>query len=455
MTKSWRRFLLIWALALLVLGAAGCAVLYRYLGIYEVTRPDAVMEEYLQNTDAESLVSQVGEHVILDVTEFEDANALYAAYLDTIDLTRPLSFRSLSSQSTETELHYLVRVGASNLCTAVLIPDGESPGFGRYYWKVSELRSASITDVLPSAQVTVEALAGQKLELNGRELTDDYVVERGIAVPDLSPLELRMDPKPSLVRYQVGPLFGEISLTDESGTLLSPSEDSDYTELFYSTVSGDRQLRIHAPEDAQVHVGGVLLDAGDVESSDLGVLKGLDAYTLDGAYRTNIYSFDGLHFSPEVSAVSPDGTDLVPVTVGDQYWFFYPNDQELADYVKLFAGNFFQAYIQYTTRAFDATLFYNLISNVLPGTELHSYISITRETMAWAGSSSDESTVTYDNFHQVSGTCFVCTARYSVDRTSKYWFDEVSTTQEGIYELAFVSTSGKWYAAGMNIISAS
>ncbi|MCR5135568.1 MAG: hypothetical protein K6C12_00515 [Oscillospiraceae bacterium] len=455
MIKSWGRFLLIWALILLLLGAAGCFVLYRYLGIYEVTRPDAVIAEYLSNTDAEELIRLAGDHVRLDVTEFEDAEALYSAYLDTVDLSRPLSFRAMTSQSSETQLVYLVRAGAYNLCTVVLEPDGDSPGFGRYYWKISEVRSAAITDILPSAQITVEALAGQPLALNGHPLTEDYITERDIEIPDLTPLELRMSPKPSLVRYRIGPLFGEISLTDENGTLLSPSEDSGDTELYYSTVTGNHSLKIHAPEDIELTVNGLVLGKEDISSSNYGVLEGLDAYTLDGAYQTCVYAFDGLHFQPSVSAKTSDGTELEAVKVNDSYWFFYPNDPELEEYVRLPVENFFNAYIQYTTRSFDATLFYNLISKVLPGTELHSYISITRETMAWAGSSSDDSSVSYDNFHQVSGTCFVCTARYSVDRTSKYWFDEVSTTQEGIYELAFVSTSGMWYAAGMNIISAS
>ena len=81
----WGRFLLIWALVLLVVGAIACILLYKYLGVYENTRPELAMDELLASRDAESLIQEAKQNINLGLTEFEDELQLYADYLETVD----------------------------------------------------------------------------------------------------------------------------------------------------------------------------------------------------------------------------------------------------------------------------------------------------------------------------------------------------------------------------------
>ena len=69
----WGLFLLIWALVLLLLGVGCCCFLYRYLDVYEKTRPEPVVDAYLAQNGAEQLMKAAQSNVQLDVTEFANA----------------------------------------------------------------------------------------------------------------------------------------------------------------------------------------------------------------------------------------------------------------------------------------------------------------------------------------------------------------------------------------------
>ena len=449
----WGRFLLIWAIVLLLLGAAGCFLLYQYLDIYEVTRPEIVMDEFIAQTDADTLLQQALADVRLDVTEFEDQQALYSAYLDAIDTSLPLTYRPDLSSSGEMQHVYIVRSGAQNLCSVVLRPDGSSPGFGRYYWKVNEVYSAPITQTLPSVTITVDAVFGEQVLLNGKPLTDRYITEQNIAIASLSPYEAQRSVIPHFVRYTVGPLYREVRVTGPDGRDLPPDEEDGNT-IRYTASSGERSYSIFAPEDVSIRVNEIHLDPETAVEKTTGVLSGLDIYLGGQGYQTTSYQIDGLYLEPEVKA-HLGTTELSPLwTSESSVYFFHPNNTELQERFTPLAEQFFTAYIRYTSAHYDDTLFWNLISKVLPGTYLHNYLSTTRDTMLWAGNSTDDRTLTFDHFSAVGDNCFVCTVAFDVDRTSQYWNEQVSMNQSGIYELAFVNEAGTWYAAGMNLISA-
>ena len=449
----WGRFLLIWAIILLLLGAAGCFALYRYLGIYEITRPEIVMDEFIAQADANTLLQEALADVRLDVTEFEDQQALYAAYLEAIDTSLPLTYRPDLASSGELQHVYIVRSGTQNLCSVVLRPDGSSPGFGRYFWKVQEVYSAPITRTLPSVTVTVDAIAGEQVLLNGKPLTDHYITEQNIAISNLSPYEAQRSVIPHFVRYTVGPLYSEVRVTGPDGRDLPP-EETDGSTIHYAASTGEGSYSIFAPEDVQVRVNEIWVDPEAAAERSPGVLNGLDIYLGGQGYQTLTWTIDGLYLEPEVKA-HLDTAELTPLRTSDgSVYFFHPNDPALQERFTPLAEDFFTAYIRYTSAHYDDTLFWNLISKVLPGTYLHNYLSTTRDTMLWAGNSTDDRTLTFDNFSAVGDNCFVCTVAFDVDRTSQYWNEQVSMNQSGIYELAFVNEAGTWYAAGMNLISA-
>ena len=450
----WGRFLLIWALVLLVVGAIACILLYKYLGVYENTRPELAMDELLASRDAESLIQEAKQNINLGLTEFEDELQLYADYLETVDLEKPLSYRPDQKNSQDDQLIYLVRAGSRSICTVTLTPGDTAPVFGRHFWHVSEIGAASITETLSSVTVHVEALAGQQLYLNSIPLTENHISRENVPIANLSELESRFEPIPTFVEYTVGPLYLEVEITDAEGISIAPDPDSTDDNLYYRPSRPIHRLSVQAPDDMTIVVGGTKLESYDASSSAVGLLDGLGPYTGDAAYRTNMYHFEGLYTVPDVKALGDDGQEVPPVMQSEtSYAFFHESEPDAEEEYRPIAERFFNSYLRYTSRAYDASLYYDLLNQILYGSALYEYISTTRDTMIWAGSSTDEGELRYENFHRISPTCFVCTVIYNIDRTSIYWNTQESSTQSGAYEIAFVSTSGRWYAAAMNIIS--
>ena len=453
--NTWLRFLLIWALILLLLGAAGCFILYRYLGVYEITRPEPILDAYLQNTSASELMRLAQENINLKLTEFEDPEALYGAYLQTIDTNRSLTYRSDGKNSTDERLSYVVYSGPNALCSVLLTPDGTKPGFGRHVWSVSEITSAPITDILPSLQVVVDATAGTELLLNGKPLSESYISARDISIPDLSRFESGMNPVPSFIRYEVGPLYGEVNLTDNTGRTLSPESGQQSGTLHYYASSGAESITSRAPEDIKVFVNGIELSSMDISSADMGVLAELDAYTKGESVLTNTYRLEGLYLSPTITGKDPDGNELLPVvSAGDTFTFFHSNDPAVEDILRPVAERFFSAYMEYSAHSWEASRFYNLISQILPGTELYNYVMNSTEAMYWASRTQTEyRDLRYEHFHRVSDTCYTCTVLYNADMTATTWHEQYTYSLENAYELVFVSSAGMWFAAAMNIIA--
>ena len=270
----WRRFLLIWAALLLLLGLIGCVLLYLYVGIYEITRPELRMDALMESMDAERWLSAAAENPDFVVTEFEDPQALYRSYRDSLPLDQPLSYRRSKRDSSGESAVFVLRSGAANLCRVELIPGESAYGFGRHDWQLGRVSTGDITDSLQSAAVSVTALAGQEILLNGVPLGEAYLVEKQLPIEDLSPLEQRMETPPAYVRYQVSPLYGEIRVTDAEGQELFPSADSGAGRLAYNAAPGGvYAVSISAPEDVIVRVNGVTLSADDAVSGSEGALS--------------------------------------------------------------------------------------------------------------------------------------------------------------------------------------
>ena len=453
--KGWLRFLLIWALFLLILGAVGCWTLYRYLGVYEVTRPDPTMDAFLQETDTEALISLAEENLSFHLTEFEDPLALYRSYIAAIDTSRALNYRQDASSSAE-ELVYTVRSGPNLLCTVILKPDGDSPGFGRHHWVVSEVRSAQITEILPSVTVQIDSVAGQEILLNQKPVTERYLSGEPQAIPDLTKFEASLDAAPARLRYEIGPLYGDVLVSDAFGNSIVPEDDAGDGFVRYHTFVGLKSLSIRAPEDMEITINDVPLTSQDVTSSSYGVLEGLDLYTQNAACRTNYYHIDGLYLTPVVVAHDADGSEVTPIAAAENsFTFFHKGEAETEELMKPTAERFFNAYMDYSAHAFDMTRFITLLNSILPQSSLYQYVYNSQEAMYWAsGTATEYHDLRYENFHKINDYCFVCTVIYSADMTATNWYEQYSYKLENAYELSFVSEGGRWLAGGMNVITA-
>ncbi len=457
--KLWPLLLGAWALLLLLAGLIGCFLLYQYLGIYEVTRPETRMDELMELMSAEDWLDRAAENPDFTVSEYEDAGALFAAYRASLTTTEPLTYRSEKSGSDGERAVFYVRSGASNLARVELTSSDKRLPFGRHTWKLTRVSTGDITKNLRSATVEVTAFAGQELCLNGHPLGDDCIAEKAVELENLSDIESRMDEPPRLVRYKVSPLYGEIHVTAD-GRELAAEQRGD-TLYYHAAPEPTGSLTVVAPEDIRVTVGGAELKKSDVSESSFALLEGLEAYTGEAAYKTNVYRFTGLYTVPEVLAYDREGRQLTPIRSGETvYHFFHPSDtaadetqrQEL-DHLRQLAESYFGAYMDYTTRAFDASLYHRLLNATLGGSQLRTYIAQSTATMQWAANSTVEGReIRLDNLHRIGGACYTCTVEFSQDKTASTWAEDVSSTERNAEQLVFVAIGPYWYAAAMAMI---
>ena len=91
--RRWRRFLLIYAACLLLVGIVGCAVLYSYLGSYEASRPEHVMDALMADTSADTWCGYVQDDFREALSEFENPDELFSGYFDAVLKSAIYTFR--------------------------------------------------------------------------------------------------------------------------------------------------------------------------------------------------------------------------------------------------------------------------------------------------------------------------------------------------------------------------
>lgn len=453
--RRWRSFLLIYSVLFLALGAAGCYFLYQYADAYEKSLPEHVMDKLMADTTEDEWFSYARSGGA-GFTEFEDGSAILSEYIDTALRGREITYRKAAGEYTENTPVYHIRCGGKNLCTVTLAPIGSNAaGFGRNLWQLGEIRSSFTVDGLESVAVEIDAPAGETVFLNGVPVGDQWLTGENVPCPDLTELESRFTVQPSFVRRRVEPLYGDIAVTDSRGRPLAVSETGE-KGVVRCTASAETlySVTILAPESVEITIGGVRLTAADARSADYGILTGLEAYTAGGAVPRLTYSFDGLYSLPEVTG-SFNGRELTPLmNEKGELLFFQPQDEALKAAREGVVQNFFNRYISYSSQAYEAGRYHALLSLILPGTELYTYVHDSADAMIWASATQvhyDE--LTFTDFVPAGDNCFTCTIRYKADFAATAWYESYTYDLQNAYELAFVRVGDAWYAAAMSAIA--
>ena len=450
--SSWRRVLLLWAAFLLLLGLLGCLLLYSYLAVYEQTRPELYIEDLLEHTEPMALLKRAQVDEGLPISAFEDAQALYAAYLSSLAPDAPLHLERERGQDAAQRAVFSLKAGSARLCTLTLAADGPRRAFGRHGWKLERVGSGDFTGALRSAELWIYALEGQELLLNGQPVTAEYRVD---AAPpeDLSALEATFSPVTAFVRYRIAPLYGELALSDTEGRGIPLQAQGETAFTAQAAALHRRDLIIRAPEELRVSVGGQLLDGRYAEYGE-GILEGLSALA-ETEYRLARYLLPGICGAPAVSAVDSRGEALEPlVSASGEYRFFYLNDPEAEAALRPYAERFFRSLVSYTSSAFNDSRYAELLSLVQPGTPLYDYIAQSREAMIWAPYAETElSRLRFDNFHYLSSRCCICTVRCDANFSFSARNEDYRYDMQSAHELAFLLTDQGWLAASMSALA--
>lgn len=455
--RGWRRFLLIYALSLLLIGAVGCVTLYKYLAAYEASRPDPVMDALMAETSADEWCAYIHDDFCAALSKFEDKDELFQGYADAVLKNANYTYRKERGDNADGVPVYVVRAGATDLCR-VSLSAKESAGFGMSVRQVGNIESCFKVDNLQSVAVEIDAPADQKIYLNNIELDAEYIINDQVVCPDMTDLEQRFDEHTYFVRYRVAPLYGNIVVTNAEGIRLQSSESAaDGTVSYLLPETDFHSYTITAPSDVNVIVGGAELTESEQTSSAPGVLKGLENYAGSGLFHNVTYKLDGLYIQPSITAFDKYGNVLTPVISGkdaNMFTFFHAHDDALYAETHERVEEFFSKYMTYSQQKYTDYNYTSLLSCILPGTELYSYIKDSKDAMYWASATEiSYEELSFTDFALVNESCFTCTIRYKADFSAQSWYESYSYDLQNAYSMVFIRKDGTWYAAAMDSIS--
>lgn len=445
----WCLRLFLWAAFLLIVGLIGCGVLYRYLGVYEETRPESFMDALMETMSAEDFLAQMEIDTGLPVTEFEDAAELCRQYLDGVDLQAPLSYQSLSRLGEVNRAEYAIRAGSSRLCVVTLASDDADRGFGMHGWRLERIHSGDFTRFLQSADLQINAYAQQPLLLNGTPVGQDFLADAA-APADVSTLESCFQPPTAFANYRIKPLYGDLSLTEADGSVIPLTEEADLHFTANAAEPGKHDILILAPADLTVTVGGVVLDPAEAERG-AEILDGLESI-VGAKYYNLTYTVSDIYGNPEISAHDISGAEHEMFSPSaNKYGFLYRDDPALTAVLQPVAEDFFQSFVTYTSSAFNETRYTRLLQQIQKGTALYNYIAQSKDAMIWAPHSETAfAELTFEHFHMLNSRCFVCTVRYNADVSFSAKNEDYNYDMESAYNLAFQLTDQGWVAVAMS-----
>lgn len=451
--SSWGRFLVLWAVCLLLIGAIGCGIFYRYASIYERTDPSLVMDELMKQSMDEwkaELLATVPE----DERGFEDLKSLFDPYFEATIRPATLRYRSDMARTDKNAAAFVVYTGRNNVCEVLLRPKaGTNAGFGRSEWELDRIECLDFRPYLTNVTLEIDAPVGAPLTLNGTRITDDYISQTGIDPPYLTELEKRFETPGSYARYRIEGLCGELNVADDDGHAFIAEETGDPALLrFTLDAAGQYSFRVEAPADATVSVNGAKLEAADV-GTEYDMTKDLDAYTGGREYRICGYQAMGLYAEPEIRATGPDGAELNAI-VGSNgtFYFLYPSEDNIPPEAQKAAEDYFDTYMAYSSASGSkAAALDRLMGMILRDTELYRYVRDSSDAMYWASETEiDFRELKFDHFRALSDDCVFCTVLFESDMTANTWYSKLNYDMRSGYQLLLVRKDGQWLVAAQS-----
>lgn len=446
---TWRRFLLIWTLGLLILGLIGCAVFYRYAAVYERTRPELVMDG-LMARGMDEWKSDLHETLPADERGFENMDALFDAFFESNVRAASLRYRQDLSRSDAQQAVFVVNAGRIPIADVTLRPkEGVKRSFGRCEWELDRIDCLDFRSALDAVTLEIDAPQDASLTLNGAPIGEDCLSGETVEPPYLTPLEARFDTPGVYVRYRIEGLFGAFDVADAEGRAFRQEDTGDPSRIrLVLDEPGRFTLSVEAPAEAEVRVNGVTLGSEEA-SGGFDLTRGVPQLPEGIGYRTQSYRAQGLYIKPQVEAFGPDGEALSAVVGGNgTFYFFYPDDGTVPEAARTAAEEYFRAFLDYSAAGGSRLAYRTLMERILPSTELYRYVQASTAAMYWASKTAiDAKELSFDNFHALSEDCVFCTVSFQADLTASLWHDELNYDIRSGYQLVLVRVKNVWLAA--------
>ncbi len=212
-------FLLLWSVLLLGAGGFGRKFLWDYLAVYEVSRPEYAMDNYLEQLTKESIYDRTS--TLTDLIDFNLESEADCRALVLENLEGDLAYVIRPKEGTDTERVYAILCGKKTVGTVTLVQQAEA-GFGLKPWAVSG-ESYDLSYMMGTETLSVTAPKDYTVKVNGVVLDSSYITREDVHFESMEDLYEDYD-VPSMVVYEAGPFFvgGQLELLDRQG---NPAEE--------------------------------------------------------------------------------------------------------------------------------------------------------------------------------------------------------------------------------------
>ncbi|MBP3611343.1 MAG: hypothetical protein J6J42_13525 [Lachnospiraceae bacterium] len=259
MKNNIRRFPWFWlfyVLYILLLGGAivyGLSQLWKFLTVYENTRPVHFMEDTLtifQESETEEFQNYLTNTV---ENPYEDTDLLLSLFYDFI-AGKELSFGKLSGSYTESHPVYAVLADDVHVATVSFTSDHTNAGYGLSGWTLEEITLL----VTPTKSFAITVPSSMTVYINGIPAATEHIVST-----------VETDTPVSYVNYAFSGLYKEpdIRVTDRYGSEVTLQKDEATGGLYYKLAYAS------APASMSLSFGGHVLDQGNILTKNIPVEK--------------------------------------------------------------------------------------------------------------------------------------------------------------------------------------
>lgn len=243
MTKKHRfaRGMLIYAVVVLLLGAAGLAVLWMFLDAYEQSRPGHTVSAYVSSLTPETICTSVDDFLDTLNTGVQSREESLQVLREA--LTEPFRAEKDAAKSDEEVLHYYLYCGKQRIGDFWVRTQGKGR-FGFPTW-AAETGSYDFS-YLKGEDLSITVPDGFSVLANGNRLDGSAVSEKGVHFQCFEEFYDSFD-LPTMVTYTVSDYLGEVELSVQDPTGAPISLETLETDPFPArNYTDDEQEKITA-----------------------------------------------------------------------------------------------------------------------------------------------------------------------------------------------------------------
>ncbi|MDY4105836.1 MAG: hypothetical protein SOY37_09680 [Oscillospiraceae bacterium] len=250
--RFWKG-LLIYILVMLVIIFTGLFVFWKFIAAYEQSRPEGVMDAWVQEAMEADLSDAVDAWAQAHETPWQSAERIREGLTEAL-AAQTIHVRKEPGEETET---YQLRAGRTVIGTKTLdeVPGGGLFDFGFTFWEVGE----GAYDFSPFAStLTILAPETAEVSLNGAVL-DRASAQSGGVHPELAEFEETLADTAGILTYTVEDLYmpGTVTATDPSGCtcLTETAEDGSVSVALEMPVDLKDELAAYAEGFVTAYIG--------------------------------------------------------------------------------------------------------------------------------------------------------------------------------------------------------